>query len=80
MSKTRRVYVVSLTLAGFAAGAGGISVFSGCQENLFSDSDAVTRSRINRYYNGDSALETSESRKRGGDSGFGLPMGGGSSY
>ena len=57
--------------------AGGImsGLFGGCQHTLFSEGDQRTKSVIDRYYNGDSALETTESRKRTSGMGFGSPTG-----
>jgi hypothetical protein len=49
--------------------------FSACQRTLFSNSDTYTRSRIERYWDGDSAIDTRESRSRASEMGFGFPSG-----
>lgn len=54
--------------------ATGLSL-GACQHSLFMDSNTRTDSVINRYYNGDSAVKTSESRKQAADMGFGYPTG-----
>jgi hypothetical protein len=46
-----------------------------CQEALFPHSDNYTQSRINRYWEGDSAVEARAARSRTSDSGFGFPTG-----
>jgi hypothetical protein len=76
MKRSHRPRRMLLIICAIALSSGGMALLCGCQENLFSDSDATTRSRIDRYYNRDSATETSESRKRGSDLGFGIPSGG----
>ena len=64
-----------LALAGLLVMSVGAAV--GCQRNLFADDDESSKWTLKRYYDNDSAVETSESRKRGGDTAFGIPMGGG---
>ena len=72
MSNARDRLLVLLTLAGFAAGMGGISVFSGCQDNLF---PIRTPSPVPALTATTTAIrpETSESASAGTDMGFGLP-------
>lgn len=48
-----------------------------CQRGLWADADPATERKIKLYYNGDSARETTESRKKTEGMGFGFPMGGG---
>ena len=48
---------------------------AGCQHTLFSDSETRARSRIDTYYDGDSAVETRVSRAKASDMGFGFPTG-----
>ena len=72
MTLTARVVI----LAAFA-GIGALWA-GGCTSNLFVDSDPYTKSRIDRYYDHDSAVETSESRKQSNPMGFGAP--GGAAY
>lgn len=55
--------------------AQGTGLFlGGCQRTLFSDSDRYSESKL-KYFGGDSAEQTSESRKRNSEMGFGLPTG-----
>ncbi len=49
--------------------------FGGCQQSLFSNSDSYTRSRIDRYWDGDSAIQARENRSRASEMGFGFPTG-----
>lgn len=49
---------------------------TGCGRNLFVDSDPEARSKL-RYYDNDSAVDTAERRRQGGDMGIGYPIGGG---
>jgi len=53
----------------------GMGLLGGCNQTLFSDSDPYSRSRINRYWDGDSATQTTESRRRASEMGFGFPTG-----
>jgi hypothetical protein len=46
-----------------------------CQRSLFMGSDSYTRSVVDRYWEGDSARETTAARTRGTDMGFGFPTG-----
>jgi hypothetical protein len=46
-----------------------------CQKTLFSNSDTYTRSRIDRYWDGDSAIQARENRSRASEMGFGFPTG-----
>jgi hypothetical protein len=58
--------------------AGGVILLglaAGCQRTLFADSDPSTTWKLDRYYGGDSAVETTEARKKSSDLGFGLPSG-----
>jgi hypothetical protein len=59
--------------------AGGllIAATTGCQRNLFSDADPSTQWKLQRYYDNDSAEQTTESRKKASDMGFGFPGVGG---
>jgi hypothetical protein len=50
---------------------------TGCQRSLFADSDPSTTWKLRRYYQNDSAVQTSEDRKKASDIGFGVPLGGG---
>jgi hypothetical protein len=59
-----------------ALGLGLSLATSGCSRNLFADSDTSTQSRL-RYFDGDSATETTASRRKGSEFGFGMPSGGG---
>ena len=68
VSSLRRMALAGLLVTGVAAAAG-------CQRNLFAEDDESTKWTLKRYYDNDSAVETSESRKRGGDTAFGMPMG-----
>ena len=47
----------------------------GCQHSLFMGSDTYTKSVVDRYWDGDSARATSESRQKSSDMGFGFPAG-----
>lgn len=49
--------------------------FGACQRSLFMGSDSYTRSVVDRYWEGDSARETTAARTRGTDLGFGFPTG-----
>jgi hypothetical protein len=49
-------------------------VWGGCQKTLFMDDDAASMWKL-RYYDGDSATATSESRRKVSDMGFGFPTG-----
>ena len=62
-----------LALLAMAAVLAGTSV--GCQRTLFSDSEGRSRSSIDRYYGGDSAVETRASRVKASEMGFGFPTG-----
>ncbi|HUO08740.1 MAG TPA: hypothetical protein VM008_10600 [Phycisphaerae bacterium] len=53
--------------------AGGM--MQGCGHELFSDSDSRTQQTL-RYYNNDSATQTTEARKQSAGSPFGMPQGG----
>ena len=67
MGKMRQLgWVMVLVLPG-ALGA--------CQETLFVHSDNYTQSRIERYWEGDSAVETRAVRSKAAESGFGFPTG-----
>jgi hypothetical protein len=50
-------------------------VFGSCQQTMFPKSDNYTQSRIDRYWDGDSAIQTRESRSRASEMGFGFPTG-----
>jgi hypothetical protein len=51
-------------------------VLGACGSRVFPKSDNYTQSRINRYWEGDSAVETREARSRSADTGgFGFPTG-----
>lgn len=54
-----------------------LPLLGGCQRSLFADADPSTEIRLKRYYNGDSARETTESRRKNAGMGFGFPTGGG---
>jgi hypothetical protein len=45
-----------------------------CQRSLFDDR-ASRRAQIDRYYEGDSAYDTTSNRRRSSDMGFGFPTG-----
>ena len=47
----------------------------GCQQTLFTNSDRYTQTRIGRYWEGDSAVDTRASRARASEMGFGFPTG-----
>ena len=49
----------------------------GCERSLFVDSDNAVSYKLDRYYDGDSAVKTTESRKKASDMGFGVPFPGG---
>jgi hypothetical protein len=53
------------------------TLVGGCGRNLFSESsrDSSRRAKIDRYWGGDSAIDTTASRRRSGDMGFGYPAG-----
>jgi len=51
------------------------AIFGGCQRSLFMGSDSYTKDVVDRYWEGDSARETSQSRVRSNDMGFGYPAG-----
>ncbi len=67
MNKKRGLSLIMLIVLAGVLGA--------CQETLFSHSDNSTRSRIDRYWSGDSAVETRAARSRTAESGFGFPVG-----
>ena len=50
-------------------------MLQGCGHDLFSDSDNRTQ-RTLRYYDNDSATQTTENRKKSVGSPFGVPQGG----
>ena len=53
----------------------GAWVLPGCQQrSLFSDSDIATKRRLD-YFGGESARETTESRRQTSQWGFGFPTG-----
>jgi hypothetical protein len=54
-----------------------LPALAGCQNTLFADDDPGTKVRLDRYYNGDSARETTESRRKSAGMGFGFPTGAG---
>jgi hypothetical protein len=54
-----------------------LPLVTGCQRSLFADADPSTEIRLKRYYDGDSARETTESRRKNAGMGFGFPTGGG---
>jgi hypothetical protein len=68
MKKSWRLVALFSLLAGGGA-------FGGCQRSLFMGSDAYTQQTIDRYWDGDSARETTEARQRSSDMGFGFPTG-----
>lgn len=75
MNKTSRW----LCRAILAAGAWGILALSpvavgGCQQSLFKDSPRA-RNSIDKYYGNDSAVETTENRRKSSNMGFGFPAG-----
>jgi len=51
------------------------ALLGGCQRTLFTPSDGYTRSRIDRYYGGDSAIGARETRSHASEMGFGFPTG-----
>jgi hypothetical protein len=51
-------------------------VYGACQQTtMFQKSDTYTRSRIDRYWDGDSAIQTRENRSKASEMGFGFPTG-----
>jgi hypothetical protein len=46
-----------------------------CQPSVFSQSDNYMRSRIDRYWDGDSAEALRAARSRAAENGFGFPVG-----
>ena len=64
----RRIFGGALLLA-------VVAILGGCQQSLFNNSDSYTRSRIDRYYGGDSATETRTTRSHANEMGFGFPTG-----
>jgi hypothetical protein len=54
-----------------------LPALAGCQRGLFADDDPTTKMRLDRYYGGDSARETTESRRKSAGMGFGFPAGAG---
>ena len=50
-------------------------VFAGCTQTLFSEADPYNQTRIDRYYDGDSAVVTRAQREKASDMGFGFPTG-----
>jgi len=69
MKRKYQMLLAWLILAGLSG------TFGGCARTLFSESDSYTRARIDRYYDGDSATQTTESRQRASEMGFGFPTG-----
>ena len=51
------------------------AALTGCQQPILSHSDNYMRSRVNRYWDGDSAEALRASRSRASESGFGFPIG-----
>ncbi|HVS72949.1 MAG TPA: hypothetical protein VHQ47_16965 [Phycisphaerae bacterium] len=49
-------------------------VLGGCEQQLFKDSPRA-RNNIDKYYDEDSAVETTESRRHASEMGFGFPTG-----
>ena len=49
--------------------------FAGCQQQLFGTADGFHRNSIQKYYDGDSAVDTRAQRSRTADTGFGYPTG-----
>ena len=52
----------------------GSGVLGACQHNLFSDDDVATERKL-RYYDNDSAIQTTENRKKYSEMPFGFPQG-----
>jgi hypothetical protein len=50
-------------------------MMQGCGRELFSDSDTRTQQTL-RYYDNDSAAQTTEARRQSTGSPFGMPQGG----
>ncbi len=68
MGKMRKLGWVMVVVSVGALGA--------CQQTPFPKSDNYTQSRINRYWEGDSAVETRAARSKVSDAGgFGFPTG-----
>ena len=65
-----KMYQLGMVLLVVVSGALG-----GCQQTLFTNSDTYTRSRIDRYWERDSAVDTRASRARASEMGFGFPTG-----
>lgn len=51
------------------------ALLAGCQRPLVSHSDNYMRSRVNRYWDGDSAEALRASRSQSSEMGFGFPAG-----
>ncbi len=67
MRKMRKMgWVTLLVSAGF---------LGGCQASLFPHSDNYTQSRIERYWEGDSAVGARAARSKTAETGFGFPTG-----
>jgi len=59
--------------------AASLTLFPACGHTLFPDaaaSDSSRRSTIDKYYDGDSAIDAANNRRRAGEMGFGYPTGG----
>ncbi|HVT82647.1 MAG TPA: hypothetical protein VHM90_18545, partial [Phycisphaerae bacterium] len=63
--KRRFQLATLLTTLTLAASVGG------CQRSLFMGSDTYTQSVVDRYWDGDSARQTTQSRERSSEMGFG---------
>ncbi|HVX83374.1 MAG TPA: hypothetical protein VH253_01015 [Phycisphaerae bacterium] len=77
MSKASAIFCGGVVAwAAWAMVAAAPLVLGGCEQSLFKDSPRA-RNNIDKYYDEDSAVETTENRRRAGQMGFGFPTAGG---
>jgi hypothetical protein len=50
-------------------------IMAGCNQTLFSDADPYNQTRIDRFYEGDSAVLLRARRQKQSEMGFGFPSG-----
>jgi hypothetical protein len=66
----KRIHAMLLGLLVFV-----MPMAAGCQQTLFSEADPYNRTRIDRYYEGDSAVAGRAQREQASQWGFALPGG-----
>jgi hypothetical protein len=69
----KHLLLLSLLLAVSGGMMGGCN--NRIDHSLFSNGDALTRDRIDKYYGRDSAVEARASRSKASEMGFGFPTG-----